>query len=222
MWILTSLARPDRIRRVVSTYAWGGESQVVLALWEGDTRLPEYRASEWPESWKIEIVPMRGNGPTYNEILRRYPGEKCYGFLADDVVLDVQGMLRMLETAAGDWGVTYPNDGIQGERLCTMPCLGGELVRAVGYLSPAKIIHWAIDNIWYEIGRQLGTLRYMPELSYTHLHHLNGKALMDRTYHEATIASMGWENFYRQWLLDGEARRVIGAARNRMDARKVA
>src|SRR5438128_757700 len=109
MYFLTSLGRPDRIRAVVDSYQWGAE-QVMLTLYEKDKRLPEYLAQQWPEGWNVETVPMRGNGPTYNEMLKRYPNEKCYGFLADDAVLDVQGMLSMLEDAAGDWNVAYAND----------------------------------------------------------------------------------------------------------------
>src|SRR5712664_3765282 len=134
MWLLTSLGRPERIRTLVNSYQWGTESPVVLTLYDKDARLPEYLAQAWPENWSVETVPMRGNGPTYNEMLKRYPAEKCYGFLADDVTLDVENMLSFLEQEAGDWNVAYANDQHHGERLPTMPCIGGELVRAVGYL----------------------------------------------------------------------------------------
>lgn len=200
MWILTSLGRPERIRAVAESYDWGSESPVVLTLWEGDKSLPRYLAQKWP--WRVETVPMRGNGPTYNEMLRRYPNERCYGFLADDAILDEQGMLRQLEAAAGEWNVAYANDGHWGDKLPTMPCLGGDLVRAVGYLAPRNIIHWAIDNAWGEIGKRLGVLRYFEHLTYTHLNPIWGTADDDATYRQARLNSHGWEDYYRAWLIN--------------------
>lgn len=216
MWILTSLGRPDRIRAVVESYQWGAESRVLLTLWEKDPRLAEYAVQTWPESWSVETVPMRGNGPTYNEILRRYPNEKCYGFLADDALLDVQGMLRMLEEKAGAWCVSYANDKHHGEEIPTMPCIGGELARSIGYLAPAGIVHWAIDNAWYEIGKRVDGLRYCPELTYTHLNPVWGTAPDDDTYKRARLLSFGYHDLFRAWVHGGE----LAAAVRRVDVAK--
>lgn len=221
MWILTSLGRPDRIRAVVDSYLWGAE-KVILALWDKDERLPEYLAQRWPEGWSIETVPMRGNGPTYNEILKRHPNERCYGFLADDAVLDVQGMLRLLEVEAGDWNVAYANDKHWGENLPTMPCIGGDLVRAVGYLSPEALMHWAIDNAWGELGKRLDALRYRADLTYTHLNPIWGTAPDDRTYRRARELSFGYQDLFRGWLhgggMEAAVRRASAAKRLRLAA----
>ena len=213
MWIFTSLSRPDRIKQTVDSYQWGGESTVLLTLWSGDKRLPEYLAQEWPANWRREIVDVRGNGPTYNEILRRYPDEKCYGFLADDVLLEVPDMLGLLELAAGDWNVAYANDQHHEDRICTMPCIGGELVRAVGYLAPPQIIHAAIDCAWHEIGRQLGTLRFFRNLRYTHLHPIFGTAELDYTYLAAQQASAFYEQLFRGWMFGGELQAALERVR---------
>jgi hypothetical protein len=204
MYILTSMGRAARLRAVADTYQWGGESQVILALYAGDKQLPLYVEQEWPENWRIETVPMLGNGPTYNEILKRHPNEKCYGFLADDAILDVQGMLRMLEADAGHWNVAYANDKHHGAAIPTMPCMGGDLVRAIGYLSPDCLIHWGIDCAWFEIGKRLGGLRYRADLTYTHLNPVWGTAPDDRTYQLARQNSFGYQDLFRAWMLGGE------------------
>ena len=209
MWILSSLGRPDRIRDTVASYVWGVESTVLLTLYSGDPRLPEYLAQQWPENWRTEIVDMLGNGPTYNEVLRRYPDEPCYGFLADDVLLEVPGMLWMLEEAAGRWNVAYANDQHHEERICTMPCIGGELVRTVGYLAPVNMVHKAIDCVWHEIGRRLGALRFFQNLKYTHLHPLFGTAKLDYTYLAAERASAFYEQAFRGWMMGGELDRLV-------------
>lgn len=209
IWIFTSLGRPDLIRRVVDTYAWGHHSPVALVLYEQDPRLQEYLDQEWPESWSIEIVDMKGNGPTYNEIFRRYPTEPQYGFLADDAILKTPDMLFELETEAADRFVAYSNDQHHGETIATMPCIGGELVRRVGYLAPKNIIHWGIDCVWHEIGRRLDRLRYRPDLVYEHLHPLWNSGEWDKTYRQAQRASLFYTEFFRSWQVN-ELPRLIG------------
>lgn len=214
MWILTSLSRPDRIRAVVDSYDWS-DVQVLLTLYEGDPKLAAYHAQSWPDSWQLETVPMLGNGPTYNEILRRYPKERFYGFLADDAVLDTPGMLLDLERAAGNWDVAYANDQHHGAALATMPCIGADLVRAVGYLAPDNLTHWAIDNVWTTIGEKLGALRYLESACYTHLNPVWGTAQDDRTYQQARIASFGYESIYRAWSIN-ELPHILNRVRQAM------
>lgn len=209
MWLLTSMGRPDRIRQLVNSYTWGSESRVVVVLYEKDPRAAEYIDAPWPPGWKVETVPMLGNGATYNEMLRRYPDEKHYGFLADDQLLDTPGMLRNLARHAGDWHIAYANDQHHGETIPTMPCIGGDLVRAVGYLSPPNIVHWGIDCAWHEIGRRLGALRYQSDLKYTHLNPVWGTAPDDKTYKLARQRSFGYNDYLRAFIHGGECDRAV-------------
>lgn len=201
IWIFSSLGRPDRIRQVVDSYNWTGQP-VHLVLYEGDKRLPEYAKQKWPDMWKLDIVPMLGNGPTYNEMLRRYPNELCYGFLADDAVLEVPNMLSQLELEADSWNIAYANDKHWGDKLPTMPCLGGELVRAVGYLAPEYLMHWAIDTAWGELGKRLGNLRYRGDLTYSHYNPVWGSAPDDETYREARRNATDWQQLLRSWMVN--------------------
>lgn len=202
MWILTSLSRPQRIRELVDSYAWGGESQVVLTLYAKDPLLQQYLDQPWPFTWSTEIVDVRGNANSYNEMFRRHPKEQCYGFLADDVVLKTPGMLAELERSAGEWNVAYPNDGVWLEGgLATMPCIGGSLARAAGYLAPPNFVHMSIDSVWTRIGERLNCLKYRPDLQYTHNHPLVGRAQWDSTYVTAQQMSVGHEQVLRSFLM---------------------
>lgn len=202
MWIFTSLSRADKIQRVVDSYEWGDHTTILLTLLESDPKLDDYLVQPWPASWKVEIVPMPGNGPTYNEVLRRYPNEPCYGFLADDAVLTTAGMLRALEIEAGRDCVSYANDQHHGEKIPTLPCIGGDLVRRVGYLAPRNLPHWGIDCCWHAIGERLGKLRYRPDLVYDHMHPLWGTGEWDATYRSSQKASIFYEQIYRSWLVN--------------------
>ncbi len=203
------MGRPDRIRRLVDSYAWGNHSRVYLTLAEKDPSLQAYLDQLWPVGWQIEVVKLFGNGPTYNEMLRRYPDEPCYGFMADDQILESPGMLLALENAAGDWNVAYANDKHHGATIPTMPCLGGDLVRAVGYLSPECLVHWGIDCAWYEIGKRLGTLRYQEHLTYEHKNPIWGTAPDDRTYRLARQKSFGYQDLFRAWMIGGELDKAV-------------
>ena len=151
-------------------------------------------------------------------MLKRYPHEKCYGFLADDAILDEQGMLRMLEVEAADWNLAYANDKHHGAAIPTMPCLGGDLVRAVGYLSPPHIIHWGIDCCWYEIGKRLDALRYQPHLTYEHQNPVWGTAPDDRTYRLARQRSFGYTDYFRAWVFGGELEVAVARAKEQRGA----
>lgn len=209
MWILTSMGRPDRIRKLVDSYQWGEHSPVVLVLYAGDKKLPAYLSQEWPAGWFVETVDCLGNGPSYNEILRRHPDHAQYGFLADDQILEVPGMLSEMERVADHWNVAYANDKHHGAAIPTMPCLGGDLVRAVGYLAPPSLIHWAIDCAWYEIGNRTGGLRYLEHLTYEHQNPVWGTAADDRTYQLARQNSFGYNDLFRAWALGGELQRAV-------------
>lgn len=214
MWILTSLGRPERIRELVNSYSWGDHSRVYLTLYEKDKRLQEYLSQSWPAGWQVEIIAVPGNGPTYNEMLRRYPHEPQYGFLADDQILETPRMLFAMELAAGAWNVAYANDKHHGPAIPTMPCIGGELVRAVGYLSPPNLTHWGIDCVWGEIGRKLGALRYFENLTYEHRNPVWGTADDDRTYQVARLRSMGYQDIFRAWQHGGELDAAIARVKS--------
>ena len=202
MWILTSMGRPDRIRVMCESYQWRNESAVMLTLSKNDERIGEYLSQRWPDNWHVEVLPILGNGPLYNEMFRRYQNEKFFGFLADDITLDVPGMLAELEREAGSENVAYANDQHHGEAICTMPCIGGDLVRRVGYLAPRNMIHWGVDCIWHEIGRKLGCLRYRPDLTYSHLHPLFGTGKWDKTYLAAHNGSIFYRDAFRAWAVN--------------------
>lgn len=209
MWLFTSMGRPDKIRRVVDSYVWGGHSSVWLVLYDKDPRLDEYLAQKWPSSWTIDTVSVKGNGPTYNEIFRRFPNEPQYGFLADDAILSTPGMLTELEKEAGRDAVAYANDQHHGPAIATMPCIGGDLVRRVGYLAPRYMLHWGIDLVWHAIGERLGVLRYREDLKYDHLHPIWGTGEWDATYRKSQNASMFYRDVYRSWMVN-ELPRLAG------------
>ena len=83
-----------------------------------------------------------------------------------------------------------------------MPCIGGDLVRKIGYLSPRWFSHWGIDLVWHEIGRAAGKLRYREDLKYDHLHPLFNTGKWDKTYRAAQKASIFYNELFRAWQVN--------------------
>lgn len=161
---------------------------MLVRLDQDDPRLesgadgPAYSTSPW--GWSVEIGPRMALAQVYNDIFNRYPQEPFYGLLADDLLPATPNWdLRLIE-AAGSWGVAYGDDGIQHEEIATHPVIGGELVRAVGWLAPPWLKFLWIDTTWTAMARALGTLHYLPEVSIEHLHYSVGKSEHDQTYRD--------------------------------------
>ncbi len=208
MLLCPSLDRPSNIARLYSV-----ASDVPIHLWlnEGDPQLDMYTAMSINPPWKVTIGPdVLGACAVFREVFERYPEEKVYGFIGDDVVPPAEsGWKEMLEEAAGDWHIAYPFDGIHEGKLCTHPFIGGELVRAVGQWAPEGIFHGFWDNYWYTIGHALGLLKYLPEIYFDHRHPDIAKAPADKVYQIPLLYRYEDQAWYHRWVMKGEGQKLI-------------
>lgn len=83
---------------------------------------------------------------------------------------------------APDPRVVYGNDLLQGEFLPTAAFMPSRLIRALGFMAPPCLNHLYVDNFWLQLGRDLGGLRYLPDVVIEHIHPAAGKAAMDERY----------------------------------------
>ena len=143
---------------------------------EDDPMLGGY---EIPEGWNVRIGPRAPLSVIYNRVFEEFPDLPWYGIFADDVTPETEGWDEKLIEAAGSDGMAYPDDGI-GEP--THFCLGGDLVREMGWLAYPGLNRLYIDTVWRDIAKSRGVLRYLPDVKVTHRHPSVGLALMDRTY----------------------------------------
>lgn len=179
MWVLPSLGRPKMAQKVAEIAA---EVPILLRLHWGDPHLDEYEAIKWPKAWKVAIYPQQNLADSLNWAFRKYPNEAQYGFLADDTLPSPENWAKMLEKEAGDWNVAYPDDGHHHEKLCPHHCIGGELMREVGWWALPGLRHSFLDTVWYVIGMKTDALRYVRKVLFDHLHPFFGRGEMDETY----------------------------------------
>lgn len=125
------------------------------------------------------------------------------GFMGDDHMPRTAGwdahVLGALD--AHQPRVVYGNDLLQGENLPTAAFLPSRMVRALGFMAPPVLQHLYVDNFWLELGRDLGGLRYLPDVVIEHIHPAAGKTAMDERYAvvnaaEATLTDCrAWRDF---------------------------
>ncbi len=173
MWLVPS-RRPHNLRRLAN--AWGA-APAWIRLDDDDPMLGGY---SFHPGWTVAVGPRKPLCGVYEEAFETYPDLDWYGFLADDVLPEVNWE-SLIETAGRD-GLAFGDDGINGERHAAHFVLGGDLVREVGFLCLPGLSRIYIDTVWCDIARAKGVYRYRPDVKMPHLHFSNGRALMDATY----------------------------------------
>jgi len=79
-------------------------------------------------------------------------------------------------------GIAYGDDLLQGENLPTAVAMSGDIVRALKGMVPPGFIHLYLDNFWMQLGRDLKSFIYLPDVIIEHLHPIAGKAQWDENY----------------------------------------
>jgi hypothetical protein len=80
--------------------------------------------------------------------------------------------------------IAYGNDLLQGELLSTHVVMDSRIIRTLGSMTPPVLFHYYVDNFWLELGKELGTLTYFPDVILEHMHHATNKSKYDDLYHE--------------------------------------
>jgi len=93
-------------------------------------------------------------------------------------------LLGALEGMGGT-GIVYPDDRRRSDIPETV-VISSDIVRALGHFAEPMLTHYYIDNVWAELGRRAGLLRYCPEVVLEHLHYTTKPAVEhDSTYRSA-------------------------------------
>lgn len=195
MWILPSRGRPANVIRLMEAFEKTGATTPVWLRFDDDDPQPEYGY----EGWVVEIGPRLPLSEIYAEAYRKYPYLPWYGFIADDVVPTTPEWDKLLIAAAGQDGMAFGDDGINGSKHATHFVLGGNLVRSIGWLSLPGLARIYIDNVWNEIAKRLGVLRYMPNIMLRHHHFSNHLALFDATYKKSAEIKENDKRIYEAW-----------------------
>lgn len=183
MWICPTFGRPQRLKELARSWErCQPATRLHVRLWRGDPCYLEYKTLKWPHTWRFYDSDMKGCGEALEEFFELHPEEPFYGFVADDIVLRTKGGMEHLQALAIPFFIAYPNDTIQRQHHCTHFCIGGDLVREVGFFAHTGFGHGFIDTVWMSVGLSTGLLRYAPHVIFQHKHFFTDPALHDETY----------------------------------------
>jgi hypothetical protein len=196
MWILPSRSRPKNLARFFDAWEKTGASTPGAVLLDADDA-GHYADVKLPAAWVLEVGPRARFDELYGAFYARHPRLPWYGFLADDVVPLTRGWDTRLVDLAGRDGLAYGDDLVNGQRHAAHFVLGGELVRAVGWLLLPGVDRLYGDTAWNDLARERGVLRYAPDVVLEHRHFSTGRAPMDVTYRKPSAEAD--RRRYEEW-----------------------
>lgn len=97
-------------------------------------------------------------------------------FVGDDCVFKTNNWeTKYLEASKNMQNVIfYPNDTIQGKKLCTHPLISTNIIKKLGFMGPPCLTHMYVDNFWMNLGNYLGCLKYFEDIILEHKHPAKG------------------------------------------------
>lgn len=197
MLIMPSRGRPHLIPRFFSVAPPQPETRGILALDDDDA--PNYKGIELPKGWEFRVAPRSYFTARVNALFAEFPSEPTYGFLMDDTVPRTDRWDVLLAERAGPWGLAWPDDCLPGKRPSAL-AIGGELVRALGWISCPTVKHFFTDSVWEKMAEDMGCAGRCEDIKVAHLHFSSGAVPFDRTYAERPDHATDARNF-NEWLL---------------------
>jgi len=107
---------------------------------------------------------------------------------ADDMIFETPGwdlfMTGALD-AMGGTGFVFPDDKRRYD-VPEHPLISSDIVKALGWFAEPGFGHFYIDNVWGELGKRLGLIRFCPQAVIAHQHWtINPDVTRDETYKSA-------------------------------------
>ena len=214
MWIMPTLSRPQQCAEVLSRITSIGHSTPGVVFVNGpDNGYLNFIEGYLPRGWVVVFHPTNiGCIGALNEVFRLYPDEPWYGFIGDDEFLMVDSTYAwdtLLVASAGEWDVSHGwEDFNQGNRAQGYVCIGGNLVRQLGYLAIPSCWHWFGFDCMYEWlsahmaygGGGCLRLKLVPEVRVEHRHAYAGKSPLDACYELGRSRSEEDRNIFWGWV----------------------
>lgn len=177
MWLLPSV-RPQLVERVFSVAPPSLPGMVVVNAPDAS----RYAGISLPPAWSLHVV----DGCPYfrdkvNRVFAEFPAEPFYGIIADDMVAETPGWDVTLAELAG-------RVRIAGSSQVHIPgrigagALGGDLVRALGWLCLPAVTHFYSDAVLELIGAEFDCLTVRQDIRIAHHHFSVGLAKNDESY----------------------------------------
>jgi glycosyltransferase involved in cell wall biosynthesis len=119
--------------------------------------------------------------------------------MGDDHLPQSDGWDAALLKAAGECGMSYPNDLVR-EDVCEVVAISSSIVMALGWMCHPGLNHYFVDNVWHDLGARAQCLTYLPEVIVEHVHHMRDKSVeRDATYRTSESHFPADQAAYQSW-----------------------
>ena len=209
--VCPSHRRPKEASEVFDTFlaTRTADSLLRFGVWTADPSTGGY--VHLPVTYSTaETMTARSN------ILARWAVEQAryVGWIADDNRFRTKGWDRVvidaLEAMGG--GVVYGNDVVSPGSKPSHVFMSSEIVRELGWLIHPEMTMTFFDDAWERLGRAMGRLRYLPEVTVEHLY----------TERDNLAAFVHDKAVYEPWLrheCEDQAARCLRAVRRAVRSR---
>jgi hypothetical protein len=201
MWVLATRSRVNNCDRFIK--AWKethSTTPVYVRLDECDPDLESIKSLPWPSEFNLVVGPRARISQAMQEMFANYPNEPWYGILADDAIPGTRHWDQRLVDAAGLTSISYADEVWEKKARVCHPCVGGDLVRFVGFFGLPVVKHWGTDTVWERIHHECGLNNKQHDVVLEHAHFTFNQASLDRTYEESQALKSQDRAAYRQWM----------------------
>lgn len=157
-----------------------GHSDFLIVCDDDDPELEQYISKAGNGVYVTWDKPIK-MCPSVNRAFKSHPNYEYYMFIGDDHLFRTVFEVKMME-AAGNKGIVYGNDLLQGKNLATHCLMTSNIPKSIGYIAIPGLIHLFMDNFWMELGSACNILHYLDDVIVEHMHPEAKKATRDNRY----------------------------------------
>ncbi len=215
--IVPTRGRPENAKRLFAT--GGPNVNFMFVVDRDDPKAEEYIEAVgcWEHNCQSLILVDRGRPGIVDGLnqvaVRMTRLHRVLGFMGDDHLPRTDNWAWRVALELPKVGILYGNDLLMGEKIPTAAFMTANIVEALGYMAPPELAHLFVDNYWLELGKGIGSIKYLPDLIIEHIHPLAGKSDWDPTYEEcnnpnATSDRLAFEGLQRSGRLADDIAKI--------------
>jgi hypothetical protein len=201
MWVFATRNRVENCKRFIE--AWHrtrASSKVYVRLDEDDPALESMIELSWPATFEINIGPRVRIAGAMQEMFKKYPNESWYGIMADDVIPGTEFWDQRLIQAAGSHNISCANEVHEKSIRICLPCVGGDLVRLLGFFAIPTVEHFGTDTFWESIHHCCDLNNRQTDVILEHAHFSFGQSQLDQTYQDSQSVRQQDKRAYKLWM----------------------
>jgi len=202
MFIVPTYKRPERLKNLIQAYIDTKATAPIYVLIQGNAEL--YDGIEYPDTWTVEVLENNiGLVAAANLFFNKFPTEKWYGVICDDVMPITNEWDKLLLNLVTDWNIVSLKDTLNTNdwRISGIPIIGGELIRKCGFIFPPCNWHVCGDDWWELVAKNCGNWIKVDAYS-THMTPETTGVEPDETYQSSYKDFSVQVSQYNQWLVE--------------------